>query len=165
MPGKRKQSKETNARVSTGVAGLDEIINQGFVPQRVYLVRGGPGSGKSTLGLHFLTAGASNGEKVLFITLGEPESQVRKNAQRIGFDLKGVSFLDLAPTPEFFTEAGSYDIFSPDEVERGPTTQKIKEEVERLKPVRVFVDSATQFRYLATDPFQFRKQMLDHGRT
>jgi circadian clock protein KaiC len=159
MPRKKKEAKKPEVRVSTGVAGLDEIMNQGFVPQRVYLVRGGPGSGKSTLGLHFLTAGAGSG-KVLFITLGEPESQVRKNAQRIGFDLKGVSFLDLAPTPEFFTEAGSYDIFSPAEVERGPTTQKIREEVERLKPGRVFVDSATQFRYLSTDAFQFRKQML-----
>ncbi|MFC2003957.1 ATPase domain-containing protein [Chloroflexota bacterium] len=160
MPRKPKESKRTDARVSTGIPGLDEIMNQGFVPQQVYLARGGPGSGKSTLGLHFLAAGASNGEKVLFITLGEPESQVRKNAQRIGFDLKGVSFLDLAPTPEFFTEAGGYDIFSPAEVERGPTTQKIKEEVERLKPTRVFVDSATQFRYLSTDASQFRKQML-----
>ncbi len=160
MPRKQKESKKTDARVSTGITGLDEIMNQGFLPQRVYLARGGPGSGKSTLGLHFLAAGASNGEKVLFITLGEPESQVRKNAQRIGFELKGVSFLDLAPTPEFFTEAGSYDIFSPAEVERGPVTQKIKEEVERLKPARVFVDSATQFRYLSTDAFQFRKQML-----
>lgn len=160
MPRRQKESKKPDARVSTGVAGLDEIMNQGFVPQRAYLVRGGPGSGKSTLGLHFLTAGAGSGEKVLFITLGEPESQVRKNAQRVGFELKGVSFLDLAPMPEFFTEAGSYDIFSPAEVERGPTTQKIKEEVERLKPNRVFVDSATQFRYLSTDAFQFRKQML-----
>ena len=116
MPRKQKESKKTDARVSTGVAGLDEIMNQGFLPQQVYLVRGGPGSGKSTLGLHFLTAGTSNGEKVLFITLGEPESQVRKNAKSIGLDLKGVSFLDLAPTPEFFTEAGSYDVFSPAEV-------------------------------------------------
>ncbi len=160
MPRKQKESKKTDARVSTGVAGLDEIMNQGFLPQQVYLVRGGPGSGKSTLGLHFLTAGTSNGEKVLFITLGEPESQVRKNAKSIGLDLKGVSFLDLAPTPEFFTEAGSYDVFSPAEVERGPITQKITEEVGKLKPTMVFVDSATQFRYLSTDAFQFRKQML-----
>jgi len=160
MPRKQKESKKNDARVSTGIIGLDEIMNQGLVSQRVYLTRGGPGSGKSTLGLHFLTAGASKGEKVLFITLGEPESQVRKNAQGIGFDLNGVNFLDLAPTPEFFTEAGGYDIFSSAEVERGPTTQKIKEEVERIKPTRIFVDSATQFRYLSTDAFQFRKQML-----
>ena len=100
MPRKPKESNKTDIRVSTGVAGLDEIMNQGFVPQRVYLVRGGPGSGKSTLGLHFLTAGAGSGEKVLFITMGEIESQVSKNAQRIGFDPKGVSSLDLAPRPE-----------------------------------------------------------------
>jgi len=160
MARKQAEPEKTDNRVSTGIAGLDEIMNQGFVPQRIYLVRGGPGTGKSTLGLHFLTAGAGEGEKVLFITLGEPEAQVRKNAQRMGFDLKGVSFLDLTPTKELFTESGSYDIFSPAEVERGPITQKIKGEVERLKPTRVFLDSATQLRYLSTDAFQFRKQML-----
>lgn len=54
----------------------------------------------------------------------------------------------------------TYDIFSPAEVEREPTIKQITETVEKLKPARVFVDSMTQFRYLATDPFQYRKQVL-----
>lgn len=68
--------------------------------------------------------------------------------------------MDLTPSSEFFTESQLYDVFSPADVERGPTTDKIKDVVEKLKPSRVFVDSATQFRYLTTDAFQFRKQML-----
>ncbi|MFH1383284.1 MAG: ATPase domain-containing protein [Chloroflexota bacterium] len=161
MPSERvEKNKESEMRISTGVPGLDEILHHGLVARRVYLVRGGPGTGKSTVGLHFLTNGATAGENVLFITLGEPEEQVRENAASLSFDLKGVSFLDLTPSSEFFTESQSYDIFSPAEVERGATTEKIKGEIERLKPSRVFVDSATQFRYLTTDAFQFRKQML-----
>lgn len=147
-------------RLSTGIVGLDEVLQGGFVPGRAYLVRGGPGTGKTTLGLHFLTAGAANGEKTLFITLGEPEAEIRKNAEAMGFDLSGVRFLDLSPTPEFFVEVETYDLFSPAEVEREPTTRRIVEEVEKLQPSRVFIDAMTQFRYLATDPFQYRKQVL-----
>jgi circadian clock protein KaiC len=147
-------------RVTTGIPGLDEVVCGGFIPGRAYLVRGGPGTGKTTLGLHFLTAGAVKGKKTLFITLGEPEAQIRKNAQILGFDLQGVSFLDLSPTSDFFSEVQTYDIFSPAEVEREPTTQRIIERVEELKPQRVFLDAITQFRYLSTDAFGFRKQVL-----
>lgn len=147
-------------RLSTGISGLDEVLQGGFIPGRAYLARGGPGTGKTTLGLHFLTAGVANGEKALFITLGEPEAMIRQNAERMGFDLTGVAFLDLSPTPEFFVEVETYDLFSPAEVEREPTTRKIVEEVEKLQPSRVFIDAMTQFRYLAADPFQYRKQVL-----
>lgn len=152
--------QESSTRLSTGISGLDEILYDGLIPGRAYLVRGGPGTGKTTLGLHFLTTGVANGEKVLFIGLGEPEDQLRKNAAASGFDLQGIAFLDLSPSPEFFTKAQAYDIFSPAEVEREPTTQKIVEHIEKLKPARVFIDAMTQFRYLSTDNFQFRKQVL-----
>jgi len=150
----------SNNRLSTGIVGLDEVLQGGFVPGRAYLARGGPGTGKTTLGLHFLTTGAANGEKTLFITLGEPEAEIRKNAEAMGFDLSGVTFLDLSPTPEFFVEVETYDLFSPAEVEREPTTRRIVEEVEKRQPSRVFIDAMTQFRYLAADPFQYRKQVL-----
>lgn len=147
-------------RIRTGVSGLDKVLCGGLVPARAYLARGGPGTGKTTLGLHFLATGVEQGEEVLYITLSEPEFQIRKAAQTIGFDLEGVSFLDLSPTSDFFAEVESYDIFSPAEVEREPTTQAIVERVKELKPTRVFLDSITQLRYLSTDTFQFHKQVL-----
>lgn len=147
-------------RVSTGVAGLDEVLFGGLIPQRAYLVRGGPGSGKTTLGLHFLTEGVSSGEQGLFITLGEPVTELRANATALGFDLSQVHFLDLAPSADFFTQMQTYDIFSPAEVEREPVTQQILAQIEQIQPRRVFVDAMTQFRYLSTDAFQFRKQVL-----
>ncbi len=147
-------------RLSVGITGLNEVICGGLIPQRSYLVRGGPGTGKTTLGFHFLTAGVELGEKPLFITLGEPEAQLRANAQWLGFDIEAMPFLDLSPSSEFFTEVQTYDIFSASEVEREPTTQKIIERVNAVKPDRVFLDAITQFRYLATDEFQFRKQVL-----
>jgi circadian clock protein KaiC len=153
---------ESNAdqgqRLGTGVPGLEEILGGGFIPRRAYLVRGAPGSGKTILGLHFLTAGALQGEPCLFVTLGETEQQIRSNATSLNCDLQGVSFLDLSPAPEFFTEEQSYDIFHPSEVEREPITRKIIERVEAIKPTRVFLDALTQFRYLSTDHLEFHKQ-------
>lgn len=154
----KKQMSEN--RLSVGITGLNEVIGGGLIPQRSYLVRGGPGTGKTTLGFHFLAAGVALGEKVLFITLGEPEAQLRANAQWLGFEIEAMPFLDLSPSSEFFTEVQTYDIFSASEVEREPTTQKIIEQVQAVKPQRVFLDAITQFRYLATDEFQFRKQVL-----
>ena len=151
---------KTMERVFTGVPGLDEVLHGGLIAKRAYLVRGGPGAGKTILGLHYLTSGADDGEKVLFICLGESEEQIRQNAQSLGFDLKGVSFLGLSPGTRYFTQVETYDIFSPAEVERAPVTQKIIDQMEKLKPSRVFIDSMTQFRYMSTDTFQFRKQVL-----
>lgn len=147
-------------RLSTGIAGLDEILLGGLRPARTYLVRGRPGTGKTILGLHFLMAGAAKGEKSLMITLGEAEEQIRNNAAVIGLDLSGVALLDLSPSAEFFSEVKTYDIFSAADVEREPMIQKIIEKVDQLKPQRILIDSMTQFRYLSPDPFQFRKQVL-----
>ncbi len=147
-------------RLATGVSGLDEVLRGGYVPGRTYLARGGPGTGKTTLGWHFLTTGIAHGEAVLFITLGEPVGQLRKAAIGLGFDIDKVTFLDLSPSSDFFAEVQTYDIFTPAEVEREPTTQRIVEQVESLKPQRIFIDAMTQFRYLAADAFQFRRQVL-----
>ncbi len=153
-------TQQPSVRFSTGIVGLDEILQGGLIPARTYMVRGKPGMGKTILGLHFLTDGATKGEKVLLITLGEAEGQIRKNASTLGLDLSGVSFLDLSPSPEFFSEVKTYDIFFPADVERAPTTQKIIEKIEQIKPQRVLIDAITQFRYLSPDSFQFRKQVL-----
>ena len=147
-------------KCSTGIQGLDEILHGGLIPQGAYLVRGGPGSGKTTLGLHFLADGIKLGQSSLFISLEEPESAICSNAASCGFNLDKMNFLDLSPTSDFFAEVKSYDIFSPAEVEREPLTSRIISEIERLKPNRVFVDPMTQFRYFASDLFQYRRQVL-----
>src|SRR5688572_29754977 len=116
-------------RMPTGVFGLDEVLFGGLVPGRAYLLHGNPGSGKTMLGLHFLVTGAKRGEQSLFITMGETEPQIRANASSVGFDMSGVRFLDLAPSPDFFARVQSYDIFSPADVEREPTTELITKQV------------------------------------
>jgi circadian clock protein KaiC len=151
---------QNTLRLSTGVHGLDHLLNGGLPPKKSYLLRGGPGVGKTTLGLQFLLAGVAAGESVLFISLEEPEEKIRRDAAERSLNLASMNFLDLGPSSEFFQKSLSYDIFSPAEVERDPLTQKIVAHLEQLKPTRVFVDPLTQFRYLATDVFQYRRQVL-----
>lgn len=146
-------------RILTGVSGLNEILSGGLIPNQAYLVKGSPGTGKTTLGLHFLDAGVAEGETTLLISFSESEARLRRNAKRIGIDIDKIDFLDLSPTADFFTENQSYDIFSPAEIEKQPTTQKIIETIDQIKPQRLFLDAITQFRFLARDSFQFRKQV------
>lgn len=146
--------------ISTGIYGLDEILKGGLLKNRAYLLRGGPGSGKTTFGFHFLMEGMKKAEPSLFITLGESKEQLLTNASLLGLNLDKVKFLDLSPSAEFFAQMESYDIFSPADVEREPVTQTIINTVEEIQPKRVFIDSMTQFRYLAPDTYQFRKQAL-----
>lgn len=147
------------ARISTGLDGLDDILDGGLIPGRSYLLRGKPGTGKTILGIHFLTSGVEAGENALYVNLEETEADVRQNATTLGFDLDGIDFLDLSPSSEVFVEQGTYDVFAPSEVEGDAISDSIADTVERLEPDRVFVDPITQLRYLTDDTYQFRKQI------
>ncbi|RMG58446.1 MAG: recombinase RecA [Deltaproteobacteria bacterium] len=147
-------------RVPTGIRGLDDLTGGGFIPGRAYLVRGGPGSGKTTFGLNFLEEGLRRKEKSLFICLSEAWEKIAQDSRAQGLDLEGLSVLDLSPTSEFFAKKMAYDIFTSGDVERDPLVEKIVEEVERVSPQRVFLDSMTQFRYFTKDPYIYRKQVL-----
>ncbi|MFC6724579.1 ATPase domain-containing protein [Halobium palmae] len=150
----------TLERVSTGVSGLDEVLNGGLVAHRTYMIRGSPGAGKSILGLHFLTAGIDAGEDVLYVNMEEPVAEIEQNAASLGIDTEGIEFLDLSPDSDFFADDLSYDIFSPDEVEEEEVTDQISERVADVDPDRIFVDPITQLRYLSPDEYQFRKEVL-----
>lgn len=49
--------------VATGIAGLDDILKGGLTANRLYLVEGNPGSGKTTLAIQYLLTGVARGEK------------------------------------------------------------------------------------------------------
>ncbi len=146
------------ARASTGVPGLDEILHGGLIAGRNYLVRGGPGSGKTTLGVHFLRVGepANN----LFVTLGETAEQLRDNAHRSGLPLDVVPILDASPVDAEGGSEQAYNLLESWEVEGGTVHDRIVEYARNHAPQRVFIDSLTQLRYLTPDGYQFRKQVL-----
>ena len=85
-------------RVPTGIDGLDNILGGGLDPDRLYVVEGKPGTGKTTLALQFLLDGALKGEKGLYITLSETEAELQLVAARHGQSPDSVSIFQLVPT-------------------------------------------------------------------
>jgi len=140
-------------RVSTGIQGLDYILRGGLLPGRAYLFHGEPGTGKTTLGLHFLSAGDAG----LLITFGQSADRLYADASSLGLNLNNVTILDLSPPPDTFAKMETYDIFSPAEVEREPVGRLISEAIAEKNPKRIFVDSFGQFRSLAPDEFHHRR--------
>ena len=151
---------DTAERLSTGVIGLDEVLEGGLIPERAYLVRGGPGTGKTTLGFHFLCEGTAKGKKSLFISLTESAEKLRHDALQRGFDVDKVEILDLTPSADSTDEGEYYNVVPPGEIEQEPLIQKITQRLNELQPKRVFLDCVTQLQYLAPDNFQFRKSLL-----
>ncbi len=147
-------------RLSTGIDGLDEILDGGLIPERGYMLRGSAGSGKTILGLHVLEAGTDADEAALFINLEEDLADLKDNAAALGFDTDAMEFLDLSPTADVFTENQSYDVFEASEVEQEPLTDRIVAAVTEVDPDRVVVDPLTQLRYLTSGDYQFRKQVV-----
>jgi circadian clock protein KaiC len=75
------------ARVATGIVGLDGMLHGGFIPESAILVRGAPGTGKTTLAFSFLAEGARRGEAGLFISFEEFPQSLYRDAASIGCDL------------------------------------------------------------------------------
>jgi circadian clock protein KaiC len=144
----------------TGIPGLDEILCGGLTPNRLYLIEGVPGSGKTTLAMQYLLEGARNGESVLYVTLSETQEELRAMAKSHEWDLSGVTIRELVPPEESLQPAEQYTMFHPAEVELSETTRTILADVERLKPTRLVFDSLSELRLLAGDALRYRRQLL-----
>ncbi|HZG52795.1 MAG TPA: ATPase domain-containing protein, partial [Pyrinomonadaceae bacterium] len=147
-------------RLATGNDGLDSILEGGFPANRLYLVEGDPGTGKTTLALKFLLEGAARGEPVLYVTLSETGEEISDVAASHGWTLDGVTLYELIPSEESLKAETQYTIFHPSEVEFGETTTAVLAEVERIQPRRVVFDSLSEMRLLARDPLRYRRQIL-----
>ena len=153
-------TRETPAILSTGVAGLDAVLQGGLPPGRMYLLEGDPGSGKTTLGLQFLMDAAQRGEPALFVTLSESEQDLQDTARSHGWNLDGIGFVELIPSEESLTTDVSYRMYHPSEVELGQTIKTVLAEADRVQPTRVVIDSVSELRLLAASPLRYRRQIL-----
>src|SRR5580704_7420227 len=125
--------------VSTGITGLDDVLNGGFPRGHFFLVQGEPGAGKTTLGLQFLMAGSKNGEPVLYVTMSESEREIRKIARSHRWSLDGITIYEFVPTEESLRPEDQYSAFHPVDVEFADAMQSILERVDRLQPSRVVI--------------------------
>src|SRR6185503_1491205 len=145
---------------ASGIEGLDNVLGGGFRPNRLYLIEGVPGSGKTTLSLQFLREGARLGEAVLYITLSETCEELQEVAESHGWSLEGITIRELVPSESALHPEEQYTMFHPADVELSETTRTILADVERIKPNRVVFDSLSELRLLAGNPLRYRRQIL-----
>ena len=149
----------TPGRVSTGIEGLDSILKGGLPENRLYLIEGQPGTGKTTMGLQFLLEGEARGEKGLYITVSESREELIGVGKSHGWDLENLTIQDLTVANDALEKETHYTVFHPVEVELDETTKMIVGEIERVNPSRVVFDSLADLRMLTSDSLRFRRQI------
>ena len=85
---KHKLERSEIQKAPTGIPGLDDITNGGFPQGRPTLVSGGPGSGKTLLGVSFLVNGAQQyAEPGVLLTFEENAAELAQDVRSLGYDL------------------------------------------------------------------------------
>jgi len=150
-----------DAKAATGIEGLDDILSGGLSRGHVFLLEGEPGTGKTTVALQFLQAGAQAGECTLYITLSETERELRQGAASHGWTLgDNIHIFELTPAEDLLNAEHQQSLLYSSDLELGEATRQIFEVVERVKPTRVVLDSLSEIRLLAQSSLRYRRQIL-----
>jgi circadian clock protein KaiC len=147
-------------RTPTGIPGLDEILLGGLAAERLYLVDGSPGVGKTTLAMQFLLEGVRRGERCLYVTLSETRSELESVADSHGWSLEGIDVVELSQVEDLFTARSQNTLFQPAEVELSGLSSLLVGEFDRIKPARMVLDSLSEMRLMAQNPLRYRRQIL-----
>ena len=147
-------------RLSTGIKGLDTILGGGFPENRLYLIQGEPGTGKTTMAFQFLMEGLRLGEKCLYISFSESREELESVANSHGWNISNLNMLELGSIEEQLKPESQNTVFYPSEVEMNQTTNVLYAEIDRLKPTRVVFDSISEMGMLAETSLRYRRQML-----
>jgi len=143
-------------KVPTFINGFDQVIEGGLPKGRTTVINGGPGSGKTLLGLEFLYRGALSGEPGIFIGFEESVEQLRQNAATMGWDL-----YSLEKQNSLFIFDGS---IKPDTLETGKFSLKgllaaISGKSKELGAKRITIDALEVVLRLFDSPNQVRNEM------
>jgi circadian clock protein KaiC len=136
-------------RAKTGIVGLDEMLSGGLLEGSAVLVKGAPGTGKTTLGLQFLHHGATrDNEPGLLVTFEEFPHSLHRDAHSLGWNLRSLE--EARKLKIIFTSPRVFlaSLESP----TSPLNRTIMEWGIR----RVVLDSITHFTRLTTDPTELR---------
>jgi circadian clock protein KaiC len=148
-------------RAATGVAGLDGVLGGGLARNRLHLLEGSPGAGKTTIALQFLLAGAAAGEVGIYISLAETEQELREGARSHGWTIGNlIEIFELVPPESVLDPDHHQSLLYSSDLELGETIQRIFDAIQRLKPKRVVIDSLSEIRLLAQSSLRYRRQIL-----
>lgn len=148
------------SKCKTGIPGFDEILAGGLPRNRLYLLEGEPGTGKTTVGLQFLQEGARQGEPGMYITFSETAEELQSVAESHGWSLKGITISDMGAIASQLLPDSQNTLFHPAELELTQTTQLIFDEIDRVKPRRIVFDTVSEVRTLAQTTARYRRHLL-----
>jgi len=131
----RAAAFDPTTRVTTGIPGLDEIVNGGYFLGSTTVLAGISGVGKSVMALHYMAEGARRGERSVLLSLDEQVPQIMRNAASIG--------IDLQPAIDSGMVRLYYD--APQEIEIDHHFHKIEQIMEEFKPRCVAIDSLSTY--------------------
>jgi circadian clock protein KaiC len=148
-------------RANTRITGLDSVLGGGFARNRLHLLEGNPGSGKTTIALQFLMAGAAAGETGIYVSLAETEQELRDSARSHAWNVDDkVTIFELVPPESVLDPEQQQSLLYSSDLELGETTRRMLETIDRLKPARVVIDSLSEIRLLAQSSLRYRRQVL-----
>lgn len=153
--GKAFQPPPAVAKTPTGVAGLDAVLEGGVPSEGLTLFSGGPGSGKTILGLEFLVRGAMEGRPGIMLTFEEREEALRGYADAFGWDIgaleeEGRIALIAARLDSDAVVAGGFDL--------GSVIAILKHKTESMGATQIVVDAPDVFLRLLEDKAKERAE-------
>jgi len=162
MPIRQDHATEPSNAVpaSTGIEGLDRILRGGLPRDEMHLIQGASGTGKTTLALQYLLAGAGAGESGLYITLSQTRKGLEAIARSHGWSLEGLTVHELLPGDLVDNLAEHQTVLHTAEVELGELTRALRRLVEQVQPRRLVFDSIGVIRLLAGSPARYRREIV-----
>lgn len=149
----------TMRRVGTGTDGLDAILGGGLPKGHVHLIHGGPGTGKTTLGVQFLREGTRRGERVLYVTMLQTRHELEELFHGHGWPFEGIDLLEL---PEEMREApiAEQSLFDTAETQLHDATEAILRALNHSKPQRIVLDSLGELALLVQSASELRRLVV-----
>ncbi len=129
-------------RVSTGIAALDDALEEGYWSGSTTLIAGPSGAGKSLMGLHFVFAGAARDEPGVFVTLQENRTQLARVISRFGWSIDDpkITIMDCSPV-DLYVDELVYDVL--DQIEKAGARRLV---IDSLNDLIVAAPDSTRLR-------------------
>jgi circadian clock protein KaiC len=148
------------SELTTGIGGLDEVLRGGLPRNRIYLVEGTPGAGKTTLAMQFLLQGTRENQRSMYITLSETAEELRASADSHGWSLEGMNVREYIITDTSVERDREVTMYHTPELELGDTISRMLNDIREFRPDRVVIDALSELRLLSESVLRYRRQLL-----
>lgn len=145
---------------ATGIAGLDAVLHGGLPREEMHMAQGVAGTGKTTLALHFLRAGALAGEPCIYVSLSQSQQHLNRIARSHGWTMDGITVHEVLPGTIAERVASRQTVLPTAEVEMTQLFSELEAVVAEVKPLRAVIDSVTMLQLLAGSTQRYHREIV-----